>query len=70
MSRKELRKSVEDRWKDIIESLLYQSNEGLDDYLLDMKNLSKVKTFKHICKCNGEDYREVIKQIKEQDNEV
>jgi hypothetical protein len=52
---------------DIIESLLYQSTEGLDGYLSDMKYLSKVKTFKHICECNGEDYREVIKQIKEKD---
>jgi hypothetical protein len=67
MSRKELRESVDDRWKDIIESLLYQSTEGLDGYLSDMKYLSKVKTFKHICECNGEDYREVIKQIKEKD---
>jgi hypothetical protein len=67
MNRKELRESVDDRWKDIIESLLYQSTEGLDGYLSDMKYLSKVKTFKHICKCNGEDYREVIKQIKEKD---
>ena len=68
MSNPRLRKSVEDRWKDIIESLLYQS-QGEDDYLLDVEYLSKVKTFKYICECNGEDYREVIKQIKEQDND-
>ena len=66
MNRKELRKSVENRWKDIIESLLYQS-EDEENYLLDVEYLSKVKTFKYICECNGEDYREVIKQIKEQD---
>ena len=66
MSRKELRKSVEDRWKDIIESLLYQS-QGEEDYLLDVEYLSKIKTFKCICECNGEDYREVIKQLQEQD---
>ena len=66
MDRKELRKSVENRWKDIIESLLYQS-EDEENYLLDVEYLSKVKTFKYICECNGEDYREVIKQIKEED---
>ena len=68
MDKLKLRKYVEDRWKDIIESLLYQS-EDEENYLLDVEYLSKVKTFKYICECNGEDYREVIKQIKEQDNE-
>ncbi len=65
MANPRLRKAVEDRWKDIIESLLYQS-QGEDDYLLDVEYLSKIKTFKQVCECNGQDYREVIQELKQE----
>ena len=70
MSDTRLRKSVENEFKRMIESLLYQSseNECFEDYLLDLEYYGSVKTFKEICECNGQNYREVIQELK-QENE-
>jgi hypothetical protein len=50
MSNPVLRKAVENEFKRIIESLLYQSSEDecFEDYLLDLKYYGSVKTFKEI----------------------
>jgi hypothetical protein len=47
MSNPVLRKAVENEFKRIIESLLYQSSEDecFEDYLLDLKYYGSVKTF-------------------------
>jgi hypothetical protein len=67
MDKLKLRESIKNEWARIVESLLYQM-QGEEDYVLDVKDLSKIKTFKHICKCDGQNYREVIKQLQEQQN--
>lgn len=65
MSNKELRQAIKDESERIIESLLYQSTE--EDYEEDKKYLhSSQRTFKELCECNGEDYKEVIQQLKEE----
>ena len=68
MSNPVLRKSVENEFKRIIESLLYQSseNESFEDYFLDLEYYGSVKTFKEICECNGQDYRKVIQELKQE----
>ena len=70
MSNPVLRKAVENEFKRMIESLLYQSseNECFEDYLLDLEYYGSVKTFKEICECNGQDYKKVIQELK-QENE-
>jgi hypothetical protein len=70
MSSPVLRKAVENEFKRIIESLLYQSSEDecFEDYLLDLKYYGSVKTFKEICECNGQNYREVIQELKQENN--
>jgi hypothetical protein len=61
MSNPVLRKAVENEFKRIIESLLYQSSEDecFEDYLLDLKYYGSVKTFKEICECNGQCQQEL-----------
>jgi hypothetical protein len=65
MSNPILKQAIEDRHKEIIDSLLYQSQDDcLEDYLLDLEYLSKVNTFKQVCLCNGVDYKDEIKELK------
>jgi len=65
MSNPILKQAIEDRHKEIIVSLLYQSQDDcLEDYLLDLEYYSSVKTFKQICFCNGNDYKQEIKELK------
>ena len=65
MSNPTLKQAIEDRHKEIIVSLLYQSQDDcLEDYLLDLEYYSNVKTFKQICFCNGNDYKQEIKELK------
>jgi len=66
MSRKELREAVEDRHKSLmIMNMLDSEVYVLDEFLEDLKILSKVKTFKEICEMNSLDYREEIKYLKQ-----
>ena len=66
MSNKELRQAIKDESKRIIESLLYQSPE--EDYQEDKRYLhSSQRTFKELCECNGENYKEVIQRLKEEE---
>ena len=65
MSNPTLKQAIEDRHKEIIVNLLYQSQDDcLEDYLLDLEYYSNVKTFKQICFCNGNDYKQEIKELK------
>lgn len=65
MNNKKLRQAIKDESERIIESLLYQSDE--EDYEEDKRYLrSSQRTFKELCECNGEDYKEVIQQLKEE----
>jgi hypothetical protein len=66
MSRKELREAVEDRHKSLmIMNMLDSEVYVLDEFLEDLRILSKVKTFKEICEMNSLDYREEIKHLKQ-----
>jgi len=66
MSRKELREAVEDRHKSLmIMNMLDSEVYVLDEFLEDLKILSKVKTFKEICEMNSLDYIEEIKYLKQ-----
>ena len=66
MANLKLRKAIEDRHKEIIVSLLYQSQDDcLEDYLTDLEYYSNVKTFKQICFCDGLNYKDEIKELKE-----
>jgi hypothetical protein len=66
MSRKELREAVEDRHKSLmIMNMLDSEVYVLDEFLEDLRILSKVKTFKEICEMNSLDYREEIKYLKQ-----
>lgn len=66
MSRKELREAVEDRHKSLmIMNMLDSEVYVLDEFLEDLRILSKVKTFKEICVMNSLDYREEIKYLKQ-----
>ena len=66
MSRKELREAVEDRHKSLmIMNMLDSEVYVLDEFLEDLKILSKVKAFKEICEMNSLDYREEIKYLKQ-----
>jgi len=72
MANPRLRKAVENEFKRIIGSLLYQSSEDMcfEDYLLDLEYYGTLKTFKQVCECNGQDYREVIQELKEEIDNV
>jgi len=66
MSKKELREAVEDRHKSLmIMNMLDSEVYVLDEFLEDLRILSKVKTFKEICEMNSLDYREEIKHLKQ-----
>jgi hypothetical protein len=72
MANPKLRNAVEKEFKRIIESLLYQSSEDMcfEDYLLDLEYYGTLKTFKQVCECNGQDYREVIQELKQEIDNV
>lgn len=67
MSKQQLRQKIKERQDQIIEMLLLDSeNECEEDYLLDLQEIKKAKTFKDICILNMRDYKEEIKLIKEE----
>ena len=68
MANLKLRNAVEKEFKRIIGSLLYQSSEDMcfEDYLLDLEYYGTLKTFKQVCECNGQDYKEVIQELKQE----
>ena len=68
MKNTKLKGMIGDRFKEVINNLLYESaqNECLEDYLLDLKYYGSVKTFKEICKCNGQDYKKEILNLKQE----
>ena len=67
MANKTLRTAVDNECKRIIESMLFQAQSYcLEDLRSEMTVLAKM-TFKQLCEYNGQDYKEVIKQLKEQD---
>ena len=70
MTKQELRERIEERSKAIYEMLFIDSmNESIEDMRLDLKCMSKAKTFKQICELQNRDYREEIRILKESDNE-
>ena len=70
MTKQELRERIEERSKAIYEMLFIDSmNESIEDMRLDLKCMSKAKTFKQICELQDRDYREEIRMLKESDNE-
>ena len=66
MSKQELRQKIKERQDQIIEMLLLD-NECDEDYLLDLQEIKKAKTFKDVCLLNMRDYKEEIKLIKEEE---
>ena len=65
MPNKKLREAVDSEFKRIIESMLFQAQSYcIEDLRLEMIVLAKM-TFKELCEYNGQDYKEVIKQLKE-----
>ena len=70
MTKQELKERIEERSKAIYEMLFIDSmNESIEDMRLDLKCMSKAKTFKQICELQNRDYREEIRMLKESDNE-
>ena len=70
MTKQELKERIEERSKAIYEMLFIDSmNESIEDMRLDLKCMSKAKTFKQICELQNRDYREEIRILKESDNE-
>ena len=70
MTKQELKERIEERSKAIYEMLFIDSmNESIEDMRLDLKCMSKAKTFKQICELQNRDYREEIRMLKEADNE-
>ena len=66
MPNKKLREAVDSEFKRIIESMLFQAQSYcIEDLRLEMISLAKM-TFKELCEYNGQDYKEVIKDLKEQ----
>ena len=67
MADQKLREAIDNECKSIIESMLFQAQSYcIEDVRLEMMLLAKM-TFKELCEYNGQDYKEVIKQLKEQD---
>lgn len=67
MSKQQLRQKIKERQEQIIEMLLLDSeNECEEDYLLDLQEIKKARTFKDVCILNMRDYKEEIKLIKEE----
>ena len=70
MTKQQLRERIEERSKNIFEMLFYDSmRECIEDMRLDLKCMSKAKTFKQICELQDRDYKEEIRILKESDNE-
>ena len=70
LTKKELKERIEERSKAIYEMLFIDSmNESIEDMRLDLKCMSKAKTFKQICELQDRDYRKEIRMLKESDNE-
>ena len=66
MADQKLREAVDNECKRIIESMLLQAqNYSLEDLRLEIISLAKM-TFKELCEYNGQDYKKVIKDLKEQ----
>ena len=71
MTKQQLRERIEERSKNIFEMLFYDSmSECIEDMILDLKCMSKAKTFKQICELQDRDYKEEIRILKESDNET
>jgi hypothetical protein len=69
MADQKLKEAVDNECKSIIESMLFQAQKySLKDLRLEMISLAKM-TFKELCEYNGQDYKKVIKDLKEQDYE-
>jgi len=67
MANKKLKEAIDNESKRMIESMLFQAQSYcIEDVRLEMISLAKM-TFKQLCEYNGQDYKEVIKQLKEQD---
>jgi len=66
MANKKLKEAIDNESKRMIESMLFQAQSYcIEDVRLEMISLAKM-TFKELCEYNGQDYKEVIKQLKEQ----
>ena len=46
--------------------LIDSENESIEDYLLDLQEIKKAKTFKEICNLQNRDYKEEILNLKQQ----
>ena len=67
MPNRTLKTAVDNECKRIIESMLFQAQSYcLEDLRLEMMILANM-SFKKLCEYNGQDYKEVIKKLKEQD---
>ena len=68
MSNLALKEKIKERSDQIIEMLLIDSseNESIEDYLLDLQEIKKAKTFKEICNLQDRDYKEEILNLKQQ----
>jgi hypothetical protein len=67
MADRKLKEAVDNECKRIIESMLFQAqNYSLEDLRLEMISLAKM-TFKELCEYNGQDYKKIIKDLREQD---
>jgi len=68
MSNLALKEKIKERSDQIIEMLLIDSaeNESIEDYLLDLQEIKKAKTFKEICNLQDRDYKEEILNLKQE----
>ena len=68
MSNLALKEKIKQRSNQIIEMLLIDSseNESIEDYLLDLQEIKKAKTFKEICNLQDRDYKEEILNLKQE----
>ena len=68
MSNLALKEKIKERSSQIIEMLLIDSseNESIEDYLLDLQEIKKAKTFKEICNLQDRDYKEEILNLKQE----
>ena len=68
MSNLALKEKIKERSNQIIEKLLIDSseNESIEDYLLDLQEIKKAKTFKEICNLQDRDYKEEILNLKQE----
>jgi len=67
MSNLALKEKIKERSSQIIEMLLIDSeNESTEDYLLDLQEIKKAKTFKQICKLQDRDYKKEILNLKQE----